>query len=121
MIRLIALLIILLVLLVSLLKKLKRTNSFESNVLTRFRKKFKTNKRIRRTLHESSLELLLNDPKNNIQTNSWDKDHELIEKADIHKARLSRHGESKMNGETYYMGPKGGVFIILKDGKKRYV
>ena len=121
MIRLITLLIILVALIVYLLKNLKRSNLNESNVINRFRKKFKRDSRLRRKLYENSLDLLLNNPKDNIQINPWDKDNVLIEKADIHKARLSKYGESKMNGETYYMGPKGGVFIILKGGKKKYI
>ena len=92
-----------------------------SSLLNRFRNQFKDNKKLRRRLYERNIDLLLNNPKSNIQTNHWDQDEDLLEKANIHKARLNRYGESMMNGTIYHQCPKGGVFTISNDGEKKYV
>ena len=64
---------------------------------------------------------MISDPEQNIELNQWDKEEELRLKADIHKARLKKHGKSKMNGEILYLGAKGGIFRITKGGNKIYI
>ncbi|WP_320668078.1 hypothetical protein [Prochlorococcus sp. MIT 1307] len=61
------------------------------------------------------------DPERNIQIGLWDKENELREKADIHKARLIKYGYSTMNGETFYMESKGVVYRYNTEGKKIYI
>ncbi|WP_269622740.1 hypothetical protein [Prochlorococcus marinus] len=58
---------------------------------------------------------------NNIKINPWDKEDELLEKVNIHKSRLKKYGESKMNDQVYYKGPKGGIFTLSNKGNKKYV
>ena len=67
-----------------------------------------------------SNELML-DPEKNIKFNSWNTEDELRTKADIHRARLSKFGRSKMNGEVYFLGIRGGVYKKGSSGNKRYV
>ena len=57
----------------------------------------------------------------NIPLGTWYSEDELREKADIHRSRLSKFGKSKINGEMLFVGPKGGIYKISNDGKKKYV
>ena len=61
------------------------------------------------------------DPESNINIGIWYSETELREKADIHRARLSKFGRSKMNGDMLFLGPKGGVYKYTSNGKRKYV
>ena len=91
------------------------------SLIERFKIRFKnTNIRRKRITEEFSNSLLL-DPNKNITLGSWYTEYELREKADIHRARLSKFGKSKINGEMLFVGPKGGIYKLTEDGKKKYV
>jgi len=91
------------------------------NLMERFRQRFKNiNVRRKRISEEFSNSLLL-DPSKNIPLGTWYSEEELREKADIHRARLSKFGKSKINGEMLFVGPKGGIYKISADGQKKYV
>ena len=88
--------------------------------MERFTQRFKNiNVRRKRISEEFSNSLLLA-PTKNITLGTWYSENELREKADIHRARLSKFGKSKINGEMLFVGPKGGIYKI-SDGKKKYV
>ncbi len=91
------------------------------NLLNRFKKKFRNKSHLRERLSEEFQNSLLADPESNITIGSWYSEEELREKADIHRARLSKFGRSKMNGEMLFLGPKGGVYKLTIEGKKKYV
>ena len=44
-------------------------------------------------------DILMSDPEKDIRIGIWNNEHELREKADIHRARLNKYGRSKINGE----------------------
>ena len=91
------------------------------SLIERFKKRFKNiNVRRKRISEEFSNSLLL-DPCKNIPIGTWYSEDELREKADIHRARLSRFGKSKINGEMLFVGEKGRIYKINNDGKKKYV
>ena len=92
-----------------------------SGLLERFRMRFKNKNRVREKLMEEFSYSLLNDPEANIMIGSWYSEIELREKADIHRSRLSKYGRSKMNGEMLFLGPKGGVYKLTSEGKKKYL
>ncbi len=102
---------------------IKRRNKkpFKSYLLDRFRKRFKSKNRLREKLKAEFAESLMTNPMSNIQIGIWDEEDDLREKADIHRARLAKYGKSKMNGEVFFMGPKGGVYKLTDEGKKKYV
>lgn len=100
--------------------KRKQTNK-KTNLVTRFRKKFKSDSRHREKLVEKVADILMADPESNIQIGMWDREDELREKADIHRARLTKYGHSKMNGEKFFMEKKGNVYKYNTEGKKEYV
>ncbi len=93
----------------------------KKTLIYRFRKEFANKNPIGRRSQDSYLESLLKDPVNNININYLDKEEDLLEKANIHKIRLSIYGKSKMNDRFYFKDPKGGVFTISEDGIKDYI
>ena len=99
----------------------KRESYSKVNLVNRFRKRFKSDIRHREKLVEKVADMLMADPDNNIQLGAWDREDELREKADIHRTRLSKFGHSKLNGEKFFMKKNGQVYILTKEGKKKYV
>ena len=91
------------------------------NFIGRFKFNLKSRNHLRKKLYESFSDHLLLDPEKNIEMGIWQKEFELREKADIHRARLNKYGKSKMNGEMIFLGPKGGVYKINSDGNKKYL
>ena len=89
--------------------------------MERFKQRFNNINVRRKRITEEFTNSLLLDPYKNIPLGTWYSEDELREKADIHKARLSKFGKSKINGEMLFAGPKGGVYKITKDGKRKYV
>ena len=90
-------------------------------LIGRFKQRFKKINVRRKRITEEFTNSLLLDPDKNIPLGTWYSENELREKADIHRARLSKFGKSKMNGEMLFVGPKGGIYKISEDGKKKYV
>ena len=39
---------------------------------------------------------------------------------DLHWERLNKFGHSKYNGETLFMGPRGGIYTITASGNRNY-
>ena len=115
--------IFLIIFFIYVLLKEKKRKGFHNRktLMERFKQRFKNiNVRRRRISDEFNNSLLL-DPYKNIPLGTWYSEDELREKADIHRARLSKFGKSKINGEMLYVGPKGGIYKISADGKKKYV
>ena len=101
-------------------KKNKRFSN-RKNLLERFKNRFKNiNVRKKRISEEFTNSLLL-DPCKNIPISTWYSEDELREKADIHRARLSKFGRSKINGEMLFLGEQGEIYKISDDGEKQYV
>ncbi len=96
-------------------KKKRLTN------LERFKMKFTGKTRIRQKAKESLAESLMIDPEKDIKISSWEREGELIEKANIHLARLNRFGKSKMNGEMLFLSSKGSVYKFTDNGIKKYL
>ena len=50
--------------------------------------------------------------------NIWDNNYFDMRK--VHFARLEKFGRSKLNGETYYIGSRGGIYTISANGTRNY-
>ena len=100
---------------------LKSKRQKESNLIIRFKKRFRNKNVLRERISEEFQNSLVGDPESNINIGTWYSESELREKADIHRARLSKFGRSKMNGEMLFLGPKGGVYKVTAEGKRKYV
>ena len=90
-------------------------------LMERFKQRFNNISVRRKRISEEFANSLLLDPYKDIPLGAWYSENELREKADIHRARLSKFGKSKINGEMLFVGPKGGIYKISEDGKKKYV
>ena len=99
----------------------KKNNSQRKSFLSKFKSRFKNRNHLREKLSEDFSNSLMSDPEYNITIGTWYTEEELREKADIHRARLSKFGRSRMNGEMLFLGPKGGVYKYNSDGKKKYI
>ena len=89
--------------------------------ITRFRKRFKSKDRLRRKLRDEFSESLMADPDLDIKLSIWDRESDLREMADIHRARLNRYGRSRMNGDVLFMTTKGRIYKYTDEGEKRYL
>jgi len=120
-VKLIPILIIIIFLYIFITVKKRKVFSNRRSLMERFKQRFKTINVRRKRISEEFTNSLLLDPFKNIPLGTWYSEDELREKADIHRARLSKFGKSKINGEMLFVGPKGGVYKISDDGKKKYL
>ena len=104
-----------------LIARKRKGLSNRKTLMERFKKRFNNITVRRRRISEEFTNSLLLDPYKNIPLGTWYSENELREKADIHRSRLSKFGKSKINGEMLFLGPKGGIYKITSDGKKKYV
>ena len=88
-------------------------NKFRQNLTSRAH----TNQRI----FERYAEYLSSNPYQNINLTEWANDGDILEKANIHKARLNKFGKSRLNGQLFYLDKKGSIYTITKEGGKVFV
>ena len=119
--KLIAIFLIIFFLYILLVLHKRKNFSNKKGLIERFKKRFKHINVRRKRISEEFTNSLLLDPYKNIPLGTWYSEDELREKADIHRSRLSKFGKSKINGEMLFVGPKGGIYKISADGKKKYV
>ena len=93
----------------------------KSNTLERFKRQFKGKSKLKIKFAETFSDILMSDPNKDIKLGRWDTEQELREKADIHKARLYKYGQSRINGELLFMDKEKKVFKISKSGNKDYI
>ncbi len=117
----ISLILIIFLLYILFVIKKRKGYSNRKGLMERFKHRFKNINVRRKRISEEFSNSLLMDPSKDIPLGVWYTESELREKADIHRARLSKFGKSKINGEMLFVGPKGGIYKISDDGKKKYV
>ena len=54
----------------------------------------------------------------NPDKNIWDNDY--VDMRKLHFARLEKYGRSMFNGETYYIGSRGGIYTLSANGTRNY-
>ncbi len=64
---------------------------------------------------------LMANPNRNIKMSIWDKEDLLREKAEIHRTRLSKYGQSKLNGEVFFREKNGEIYKHSSAGEKIYI
>ena len=95
-----------------LLKKNKKISNFKKSLLS---KEFNINKIYIRNDERINL-----NPDINIKVDIYDKDYEILNKTNLHRARLSKFKKSKFNGEFIYLDKNENVYKIIK-GEKKYL
>jgi len=97
---------------IKLFKKNKKISNFKKSLLS---KEFN----IRKIYLRNDERINLN-PDINIKVGIYDKDYEIINKTNLHRARLAKFKKSKFNGEFIYLDNDDNVYKIIK-GVKKYL
>ena len=112
--------IIISILFIYLIYKACKKNT-SSNSMDRFRQKLTSPAHTNQRIFERYAEYLSGDPYQNINLTEWEREGEILEKVNIHKARLNKYGKSKLNGQIFYLDKKGSIYTISKEGYKDFV
>ena len=94
------------------LKKNKKISNFKKSLLS---KEFNINKIYIRNDERINL-----NPDINIQVDLYDKDYEIVNKTNLHRARLAKFKKSKLNGEYIYVDVNEKVYKVV-EGVKIYL
>jgi len=97
---------------IKLLKKNKKISNFKKSFLS---KEFKINK-----IHLRNDERINLNPDINIKVDIYDKDYEILNKSNLHRARLAKFKKSKFNGEFIYLDEDEKVYKVV-NGVKKYL
>jgi len=97
---------------IKLSKKNARISNFKKSSLS---KEFNINK-----IHIRNDERINLNPEINIKVDYYDRDYEIINKTNLHRARLAKFKKSKFNGEFIYLDEDEKVYKIT-DGVKKYL
>ena len=97
---------------IKLLNKNKKISNFKKSLLS---KEFNIKKIYLRNDERINL-----NPDINIKVDIYDKDYEIINKTNLHRARLAKFKKSKFNGEFIYLDKDENVYRIIK-GVKKYL
>ena len=95
-----------------LLNKNKKISNFKKSLLS---KEFNIKKIYLRNDERINL-----NPDINIKVDIYDKDYEILNKTNLHRARLAKFKKSKFNGEFIYLDKDENVYKIIK-GVKKYL
>ena len=93
-------------------RKNVKMSSFKKSLLS---KEFNINK-----IHLRNDERINLNPDINIKVDLYDKDYEIINKTNLHRARLAKFKKSKFNGEFIYLDENENVYKVTK-GVKKYL
>ena len=97
---------------IKLSKKNVKMSNFKKSLLS---KEFNINK-----IHLRNDERINLNPDINIKVDQWDKDYEIINKTNLHRARLAKFKKSKFNGEFIYLDEDENVYKVI-NGVKKYL
>ena len=114
--------VIVLVLMYSYIKAKKSTNKLlkRNNKIAIFKKSLlSTESNIKKIYLRNDERINLN-PDINIKVDIYDKDYEIINKTNLHRARLAKFKKSKFNGEFIYLDKDEKIYKIIK-GVKKYL
>ena len=114
--------VIVLVLMYSYIKAKKSTNKLlkRNNKIAIFKKSLlSTESNIKKIYLRNDERINLN-PDINIKVDIYDKDYEIINKTNLHRARLAKFKKSKFNGEFIYLDKDENVYKII-NGTKKYL
>ena len=104
-----------------LFKTKNKVPKFQRSSIRVFKEKLKHKNRFREKVKTTLSDALMADPKKNIKISAWDQEYILREKADIHRVRLTKYGQSKLNGEMFFKEAGDKVYKYTSDGEKKYI
>lgn len=86
-----------------------------------FRNKLTSRNHKHQRIFDHLSESLASNPNEDIRLADWESEEDIIEKANIHKARLSKFGKSRLNGKFFYLDNEGSVYTIGENGDRDYL
>ena len=92
-----------------------------SNKLQKFRNSLTSRNHKHQRIFDHHSESLASNPNEDIRLAGWEREEDIIEKANIHKARLSKFGKSRLNGKIFYLDNEGNVYAIGNNGDRDYL
>ena len=111
---------LLLIILLYLICKYKFFSNKKINKIKNFKNKF-TNKEAKiEKIFLRNNERLIKDPNIDLIIGLYEKESELAQKTNIHRARLAKFNKSKLNGEYIYQDSEGNIYKIINK-KKEYI
>ena len=119
----ILLILLLIILIIIMYLKTKKLNIkfLKKNVkISNFKKKLLSKESNISKIYLRNDERINSNPDINIQIDIYNKNHEIINKTNIHRARLAKFKKSKFNGEFIYLDENENVYKIIK-GIKKYL
>ena len=114
--------VIVLVLMYSYIKAKKSTNKLlkRNNKISIFKKSLlSTESNIKKIYLRNDERINLN-PDINIKVDLYDKDYEIRNKTNLHRARLAKFKKSKFNGEFIYLDENENLYKLIK-GIRKYL
>ena len=114
--------VIVLVLMYSYIKAKKSTNKLlkRNNKIAIFKKSLLSKESNIKKIYLRNDERINLNPDINIKVDIYDKDYEIINKTNLHRARLAKFKKSKFNGEFIYLDKDEKIYKIIK-GVKKYL
>ena len=97
---------------IKLFKKNLKISNFKKSLLS---KEYNINK-----IHLRNDERINLNPDINIKVDLYDKDYEIRNKTNLHRARLAKFKKSKFNGEFIYLDENENLYKLIK-GKRKYL
>ena len=96
------------------------TKKSKNKRLITFKKKFLSKESYIEKIYSRYDEKTTLDPSINISISLYEKEDNISNKANIHRARLAKFRKSKLNGEFIYLDKNDKVFKYIK-GKKFFI
>ena len=90
------------------------------NKINKFKNKFTNREAKLEKIFLRNNERLIKDPNIDLIIGLYEKESELAQKTNIHRARLAKFNKSKLNGEYIYQDSKGNIYKIINK-KKEYI
>ena len=114
--------VIVLVLMYSYIKAKKSTNKLlkKNKKIAIFKKSLLSKESNIKKIYLRNDERINLNPDINIKVDIYDKDYEIINKTNLHRARLAKFKKSKFNGEFIYLDKDENVYKII-NGVKKYL
>ena len=97
---------------IKLFKRNLKISNFKKSLLS---KEYNINK-----IHLRNDERINLNPDINIKVNLYDKDYEIRNRINLHRARLAKFKKSKFNGEFIYLDENENLYKLIK-GVKKYL
>ena len=100
-----------------LIYKNKIFSNKKINNIKNFKNKFTDKEKKIEKIFLRNNERLIKDPSIDLKIGLYENESDLIQKTNLHRARLAKFNKSKLNGEFIYKDLKGNIYKIIDKNK----